>query len=181
MILANGFPKHGNHALVKAMQLLGLPARVQHAHDLQADARVAFIKRDPRNGLLSWIRQQGYPQTPGMFIAHFRQFDMGADPTLEHPMAGSLPQVMQPFEHWLTDERAIVVSYEALTADDAEMRRLADWAGVPYIADAFNWLPGMTKTWCADHSDWRKVWTPEVQAVWAAEGGPELLARWGYQ
>lgn len=170
MVTTNGFPKCGNHALVKALQLLGQPCQVQHLPFGQViEGPHVFIRRDPRNVVCSWIRFNGQPVTPGMFITAFRRFQ-------DRPLVAEMAE----YEGWLTDSSTLVVSYEALIADDAEMRRIADHLGVPYISGAFEALPGLTKTWFAAHSDYRTIWTPEVEAVWSAEGGPELLARWGY-
>lgn len=170
MVITNGFPKSGNHALVKAVQLLGLPCQVNHIpFGADLDSSHTFIKRDPRNIVCSWLRFYGKPVTPGMFIAAFRDF--GGKPLVE---------AMAEYEGWLSDCLTHVVKYEELIASDAVMREIAVNLGFPYIDGAFEALPGMTRTWFAEHSDYRTIWTPEVEAVWAAEGGPELLARWGY-
>jgi hypothetical protein len=172
MVITNGFPKAGNHALVKAMQLLGQPCAVQHIPCMVgisfADPHI-FIKRDPRNIICSWLRFNRKPVTPGMFISAFRDFGNGF----------GFVEDMARYEGWLFDPSVIVTRYEDLIASDAEMRRLADAVGTPYIDGAFEALPGLTATWFADHSDYRTIWTPEVDAVWSAEGGPELLTRWG--
>ena len=170
MVATSGFPKSGNHALVKATQLLGIPCQVEHIKFCEAVAdKHVFIKRDPRNIICSWLRFNGNPVTAGMFITAFRDFQ-----------GRPLVDEMADFEGWLTDSNTLVVSYEALILSDAEVRRIAAYIGVPYIDGAFAALPGMTRTWFPEHSDYRTVWTPEVEAVWNAEGGPELLKRWGY-
>ena len=168
-MITSGFPKSGNHALVKAVQLLGAPCDVAHIKYDGPVGKHIFIKRDPRNIVCSWLRFKGNPVTPGMFIAAFRAFE-------SKPLVDELAE----YEGWLADPETLVVSYESLTADDMEMKRIAEFIGVPYINGAFAYLPGLTRTWFADHSDYSAIWTPEVEAVWSAEGGPELLARWGY-
>lgn len=169
MVTTSGFAKAGNHALVKAVQLLGQPCEVTHIAYGGPIGRHVFIKRDPRNIVCSWLRFNGQPVTQGMFITAFRLFQYG-----------TLVDEMAAYEGWLTDPQTLVVSYEALIASDAEMRRIAAYLDVPYLDDAFSELEGLTSTWFAQHSDYRAIWTPEVQAVWVAEGGNELLARWGY-
>lgn len=170
MVTTSGFPKSGNHALVKAVQLLGQPCRVEHLPfgEPVGDKHI-FIRRDPRNIVCSWLRFQGHPVTPGMFLTAFRRFQ---ERSLVEEMAG--------YEGWLTDASTLFVRYENLIASDAEMRLIASYLGVPYLAGAFEALPGLTRTWFAEHSDYRGIWTPEVEAAWHAEGGAELLARWGY-
>ena len=169
MVTTTGFAKSGNHALVKAVQLLGSPCIVEHIEYAGPIGLHIFIKRDPRNTVCSWLRFNGRPVTPGMFITALRLF--------QH---ASLVEELAAYEGWLTDPQTLVVSYEALIASDAEMRRIAAYLDVPYLDDAFSELEGLTSTWFAQHSDYRAIWTPEVEAVWAAEGGNELLARWGY-
>lgn len=165
----NGFPKSGNHALVKAVQLLGVPCEVNHEPFTQ-DRPCVFIKRDPRNVVLSWLRHKGQPIVAGMVMTHLRDFEGGQ----------TLTEAMRPFEGWLTAPSALIVRYEDLIASDAEMRRIAQHLGVPYVDGAWQWLPGLTRTWHPAHSDWAQLWTPQVQAVFEEIGGPALLERWGY-
>ena len=169
MVITNGFPKCGNHALVKAVELLGQPCLVEHTPYSAPIGQQVFIKRDPRNAVCSWVRFIHKPVTPGMFITAFRQFQNAP-----------LITEMAEYEGWLSDPQTLVVRYEDLIASDAEMRRIAAYLGVPYLADSFDELPGLTRTWHADHSDYQVIWTPEVESVWGSEGGPALLTRWGY-
>jgi len=170
MVTTNGFPKCGNHALVKAIQLLGQPCVVEHLPfgEVVSDKHL-FVKRDPRNVLCSWLRFNGYAVTPGMFITSFRHFQ-----------SASLVEEMAAFEGWLSDPNTLIVRYEDLIADDEELRTIAAYLDTPYIEGAFEALPGLTRTWFAQHSDYTTIWTPNVEAVWIGEGGLELLARWGY-
>lgn len=169
MVTTSGFAKAGNHALVKAVQLLGQPCEVTHVAYVGPIGQHVFIKRDPRNIVCSWLRFNGQPVTQGMFLTAFRKFQYA-----------SLVDEMAAFEGWLTDPQTLVVSYESLVASDVEMRRIAEYLGVPYLDDAFSELEGLTATWFAEHSDYRTLWSPEVEAAWAAEGGNDLLNRWGY-
>lgn len=169
-MLTNGFPKSGNHALVKACELLGIPAEVQHRPYETGAGPCLFIKRDPRNILVSWLRFHGKEVTPGMFLSAFRYFQ---EDTLIAEMAA--------YEGWLSDRDTLVVSFESLIASPVDMIRIAARVGVPYLGGAWDHLPGLTRTWHAVHSDYRDIiWTPDVRKAWDAEGGGELLARWGY-
>lgn len=175
MIFPNGFPKHGNHALVKALQLLGQPCDTNHlqfdeAKHIPSEAKHVFIKRDPRDGLLSWMRFTGKEMTPGMFITSFRAMDD----------CGSLVSRLAKFEQWLSDPSVLVIRYEDLIASDECMRNIAAWAKIGYIEGAWEALPGLTRTWYPNHSDHKTFWTSDIEAVWVAEGGQELLNRWGY-
>ena len=169
MVITTGFAKSGNHALVKAVQLLGHPCSVDHIEYAGPIGQHVFIKRDPRSIVCSWLRFNGQPVTPGMWITAFRLFQYAP-----------LVEELAAYEGWLSDPQTLVVSYEALTASDAEMQRIAAFLDTPWIDGAFDELEGLTATWFAQHSNYRTIWTPEVEAVWVAEGGPALLARWGY-
>lgn len=162
----NGAPKMGNHALWKACELLGIASsgvnHVEHPADIERPR--IFIRRDPRNALVSWVRFEGMPVTQGTLIT---------------AMASYLPQLPR-YEGWLTDPDTLVVTFERLVANDQQMREIAAFAGVPYLDDAWPNLPNHTKTWTGRLSDWREHWTPAVDAAWVAAGGPALLARWGY-
>lgn len=178
-----GFPKCGNHALVKALQLIGIPvpggigAEVRHIPWVEEaayrDAPRLIVTRDPRPAIVSWLRMKEQPVTPGTVITRLRQWSPDVP-------GESLPEGLAHYEGWLTDPSTLVVRYEALIASDAEMRRIAAWLGVPYHAGAFDQLPGGTRTWNAVHSDHRPVWTPDVEDAWQALGGADVLKRWGY-
>lgn len=170
MVTINGFPKAGNHALAKACQLLGQPCVVSHIpHGGDVGEKHILIKRDPRNILCSWLRFIGQPVTPGTFLTAFRDFQ-----------GKHFVEAMADYEEWQRDAGTLVVRYEELIRDDEEIKRIADYLGMIYLPNAFENLPGMTRTWNPDHSDYRSIWTDEVQAAWAAEGGNTLLAAWGY-
>lgn len=173
-MVCNGFPKSGNHALVKACELLGIPAAVEHrryADGLPVGAAQFLVIRDPRNILVSLLRFEGKPVTPGMFLTRFRRLEGSRD---------TLAQGLARFEPWLRHERTHIVRYESLIASEVTMREMAVFADVPYLTGAWEALPGLTATWNQTPSDYRTIWTPDVEAVWIAEAGPVLLAEWGY-
>lgn len=167
----NGFPKHGNHPLAKVVQLLGRECTINHLpYGQPVGEKHVFIKRDPRNGLVAWLRMNGQPETAESFIAALHKFQ-------DRPLVEELAD----YEGWLTDPGTLVVRYEAMIASPAEIKRIAAYLDVDYSPSAFNHLPGLTRTWTGpNHSDYRNLWTPAVETAWADEGGAELLKRWGY-
>ena len=171
MVYANGFPKCGNHALVRALELLGVPdPRVHHLpYPGEFEGEHVFIKRDPRDVIVSWLRHQNKPVTPGTFLSSFRYFG-----------SGSLVDDMRLFEGWLEDGRVYVLRFEDLLADSRALRNLAAYLELPYYEGAFEHIPGPTITYNEKRSDYRDVWSSEVQKIWASEGGSQLLDRWGY-
>jgi hypothetical protein len=172
-VFCNGFPKAGNHALQKAVELLGVPCNVSHRVFEDGvpygTTHSVFIKRDPRDIIVSWLRFQQDVVTPGKFLARFRKFDYA-----------SLCEEMAQYEGWLYAQNTHVVRYEELIKSERAMRDMAAYLGVPYIDGAWSELPGLTRTWNDVMSDHRTVWTYLVQTVWSEEGGDQLLLRWGY-
>lgn len=171
IVQVNGFPKSGTHALAKACELLGLRAMLHHAqYGDDVPSPHLFIARDPRDVAISAVRFIGERVTDDNVIAMLRRFRVGDGRTMT--------EAMQPYEPWLRE--ALVVRYEALVADDRELRRVAGHLGVEYRDEAFRNLPGLTATWNAVRSDWRRVWSRAIEAAWKEIGGPALLQRWGY-
>jgi hypothetical protein len=171
-VITSGFPKHGNHALTKAVQLLGVNCSVNHIEyvdGLPEGEKHVFVTRDPRNAVISWLRFTGRPLTQGMFITALG--DLDGKPLID---------AMAAYEGWLTNPNTLVVRFEDLIASDARMRSIASYLGVQYLDDAFPALLGGTMTWTGALSDYTTLWTPAIDAAWIAAGGPALLARWGY-
>lgn len=176
----NGFPKSGNHALMKACELLGHPAQVEHIPFAQGlpegTTHHIFIKRDPRNVVISALRHIGNHVTPGTILSSFKKFEFQRG--ILHG-EGSLVKLMGDYEGWLDDKKTLVVSYEELTNDATGMKMMAEYLGTPYMG-GFENLEGLTMTWNKVHSDFRIVFTSELHEQWAKEGGTDLLMRWGY-
>lgn len=171
-VVANGYPKMGNHALVKALQLLGEPCEVNHIpfeKPLPHAGPHLLIKRDPRNALISWMRFCQKPVTPGMFVSTFRW--------VEH---STYRIALAEYEGWLADPATFVVKFEDLIASDTEMRRIAAHLDIPYLDGAWEELPGLTTTWTGKLSDYRDIWNPYVEGCWKTGDGDGILRRWGY-
>ena len=166
----NGFPKSGNHALLRGCELLGIPCQVNHIPYVERqEGKFIFIKRDPRNVVISRLRGQRRPVTPGTFLTFFRKFE-----------STSLIKELEAYEGWLEDPKSLIISYEHLITNESTMKKIADYVGVSYLPKAFERLEGLTKTWNKIHSNYKEIWTQEVEASWQTEGGSELLIRWGY-
>lgn len=180
MIVVNGCPKSGTHALLKAVELLGQP--VDDVHHIpfgqplpDGVTKHLFIIRDPRNVIISWLRFNGKTVTDGTIMAAAQENDNGT----------SLLQIADSFLGWLTDANTHVVKFEDLIKDDAALRGIAAFLGVPYLDTAFPNLPGYTITWTGDgvtpaYSDYTQIWTPALAAFWTANGGDALVAAYGY-
>lgn len=174
VLTCNGFPKSGSHLLVRACELLGVPASVRHipfSEGVPEDTtHHIFIKRNPRDLPISLLRWKNLPVTVGMYLTKYRLF-----------MSYPLRTEMLEYADWLTDANTFVVSFEALLRDDAELRRIAEYLGVPYIDGAFEDLPGFTVTWIdGNHADHRSIWCDQIEQAWQLEGGAEIQATFGY-
>ena len=175
-IICNGIRKHGTHALLKAVELLGQPLQYKEQsgavlrHDVYGDLPTStkhlFIKRNPKNAFISLMRSYNLPLTSGMIRSKLLSFE---DETyVDH---------CTPYLGWLDDPDTLVVKFEDLTTDSgASIDAIADHLGVSRQADAFANLFGHTVTWTGEFSDYEALaaWDAEVDAVWADMGGQAL-------
>lgn len=86
------------------------------------------------------------------------------------------------YTRWLTDPdlSLLVVRFEDMLANDGELRRIAQWLGVPFQDDAFEVLYGGSRTWSGRLSDWREHWNDQVDAKWRSCGAQTLQDELGY-
>lgn len=176
-ITTSGHPKSGCHLLTKAVQLLGVNCGVEHLEcpvtvlpSMFEDGKHVFIKRDPRNVVISWLRFHGRPATRGMFMTALSDFYQGR----------TLAESFARYEGWLDDPHTLVIRFEDLSTEKSELVRIAEYLNVPYLDDAWPALPGGTMSWSGKHSDYREIWTPQVERAWDQAGGGALLKRWRY-
>jgi hypothetical protein len=174
MINLNGAPKSGTHALIKAVELLGLPCDGVSAQILRSPYAVApkgagavFIYRHPRNALISRVRMERAQQvTPGLLIT---------------TMSGFCAEYMQ-YVDYLSDSETLCVRLENLIAQETTHQAIAAHIGRMYIANAHAALPGMTFSYNAAPSEWTTDlnWTQQVTDEWVANGGAACEAAFGY-
>lgn len=176
-LCAHGFPKSGNHALVKACQLLGVPCDVEHREFAQGlpvlTTHDVLIKRDPRNVVISKLREEGQPVTVGMFLQKAKRFT-------KEPLSVELAR----YEPWL-EHAGFVVRFEDLASPDvmvreSVMKSIASYLGVKYREGAAAELPGLTRTYNVVKSDYRTIWSDDLEYEWNVLGGAFMLNHWGY-
>jgi hypothetical protein len=161
MILVNGIPKSGTHALLKGVELLGIPASNITLDHLpfgplpENTEKHIFIIRHPRNIIISYCRWINKPVTTGMLIGCIQDFQ-------EKHFA----DYCNDFIPWLTDTDTYVIKYEDLCISDTALRSVANYLEIPYLEDAFPNLPGLTATWTGSPSDWTTIWNDEIDAEW---------------
>lgn len=181
--IANGMPKTGTHALLKGMELLGIPASLAGPQDgfgymdhipysaSPPAGKMVHIIRHPKNMLISWVRWVGNPVTEGMLIGAIQSYNtIGIAATLD------------AYQGWLSDANVHTVKYEDLVASAQALTDIATFLGVSYLVDAFANLPGLTETWTGSPSDYttKAAWTANVDAAWTAAGIPARQAAFGY-
>lgn len=170
MILCNGLPKSGTHALEKAVQLLGQVTELEHVpYADRRDGRQLLIKRHPRNVVISWLRFMSGPITEGKIIHAIQTYD-----------GGLVGDRFAAYEGYLSDPDAHVVTFENLISDESELRGISEFLACPYIDDAFVNILGLTITWTGKLSNWSDHWTDLIDAAWAEAGGYEAEQRWNY-
>lgn len=172
--IANGFPKSGTHALLKALELLGAGSVsiAHHPYGWQRPPESVHmcIFRHPRNCLISMCRFQGFPVVTGYLLKLIQSY--GTFGRMADCLSGFLP--------WRSEAGVLCITYEDLMASDASLREIAEFAGLPFLDDAFRNLPGLTKTWSGKPSQWIEYWNPILDEAWASSGMLALEKELGY-
>ena len=180
-VIANAVPKSGTHALLKAIELLGVPqaketfgegvmlTHLEATETIPDEVKVVTVFRNPRNCLVSMCRFQGRPIAAGFLIGIIRAY-MVRDKSMRAYFEAFLP--------WM--EQSHCIRYESLCDSDETLRGVAAFLGVPYLDDAFPNLLGGTMSWTGKPSDWRAHWNDSIQRVWEEEGMDEIEKVLGY-
>jgi len=166
-VICNGIPKSGTHALLKAVQLLGV-TDTDHEHLAYSsplhDKHILII-RNPRDVLISWCRWTYKQVTQGFIIGAMAEF-------VQH---------YNDYKPWLTDADTLVIKFEDLISDNGvTIQQIATYLDVPYLTDAYANLPGLTRTWTGNYSDWTEHWTQDIEDAWQAVGGANVEQDYGY-
>lgn len=171
VVLCNGIPKSGTHALVRAVQLLG--CETEHVHTPYSDkasGKQILITRNPKNTLISWLRFTGEKVTQGFLMGLFKSYD-------GYPLYDSYARY-QPYQE---DKDTLIVRFEELFSDGgSSLERVADFIGVPLLDDAYDNIEGLTLTYTGKLSDWRDHWSDLVEAAWIEARGDEVEKLWSY-
>lgn len=216
MIVANGVPKSGTHALMALLAMQGgkrvpgildgfrgprallmptgawpaVPTLEQatalphdhflHGHvpadvEVPPSVKVVTVLRHPRNVLVSYSRRFAFNRMILKWIARRRRgmhTALGSPPTLQEILANGFVdrpfvEVYRRFLGWRG--RGLVVRYEDIPRDFT--------AGAP---DLYAGAAEDHNTLTSEPTDWREVWTPDIDASWRAAGGYELEQDAGY-
>jgi hypothetical protein len=180
-ITCNGIRKHGTHALLKAVELLGCPvayqgqpgANLHHKPFIEeVTGKHIFIRRHPKNAFISLLRMHNIPLTTGMLISKMQSFE-----------DENYVQHCDSYLGWLSDANALNIKFEDLMTDGGvTFQVIADYLNVPYLEDAYPNRFGLTATWSGELSDYTSLqaWTNAAQAAWVSIGGDQLEQDLGY-
>tara|TARA_R110000744_G_scaffold61874_1_gene127873 strand:+ start:1689 stop:2249 length:561 start_codon:yes stop_codon:yes gene_type:complete len=182
-IICNGIQKHGTHALLKAVELLGQPIEFEGmegavlAHNeygsIPVNTKHLFIIRNPKNAFISLMRMHNIPLTTGMLMAKLQSYD--GENYVDH---------CKPYLDWLDDADTLVINFDDMVSDQGQtvMDSIADHLGVARQSDAKANLLGHTETWTGtlSNNETLDAWNDEVEAVWLSIGGLALEQRLGY-
>ena len=180
-ITCNGIRKHGTHALLKAVELLGCPVAYQGQDGAtlhhkpfteEVNGKHIFIRRHPKNAFISLLRMHNIPLTTGVLISKMQSFE-----------SENYVQHCEPYLGWLSDNNTFNIKFEDLIKDGGTtFKVIANYLNVPYLEDAYPNRFGLTATWSGELSDYKTLaaWTAAVDETWTAIGGDQLEQDLGY-
>lgn len=190
MICTVALMRHGGSHLIRPIvAVLGVNRLHEPGKDVpldHAEGPVIVFLRDPRNRMVATWRW--WSQKPRKAAAMLRG---GADADeqiawlLSRDGGGFLPEMLRWARIWCHRPDALTVRFETICADGcAEVARIAEHLGLPADAERdiaiFKAVYGHGRTYTGKHSDWRETFGPASNAMWDANGGPELIELMGY-
>lgn len=189
MIVVNGLPKSGTHAVMSWLTQMGLKRRPgtilpspDGLHVVGGD--IHSIEQDGREGYFILAHVPARLALPGSVITVFRdprnvlvsycrhrEREDCDRPSLVEAIGSFWNQPFVPlYDSYLGwHGRSVVLRYE-----DMPSWQVGDGASL-YAGQSRDW-----NTRTGSPSDWRDHWTQEAEEAWQDAGGVELLARAGY-
>lgn len=191
MILANGCPKSGTHALMAMLAKEGgkrVPGLMDGLHD-RRPLKLRGTPSDPSP--VTWGRalslDDGYflhahvrsahaRELPGfrvitifrdprnVLVSYMRWKGLGAEAVLRHFLGRPFVEVYRGFLGW---------------GRHGEWLRYED-IGIVAGPPGYENAERANSTWTGAPSDWRDYWTDRVARAWRAAGGDDLVAEAGY-
>lgn len=141
-----------------------------------SDKVIVFL-RDPRNWLVSAYKWK-HGSTPS---------DEGLSRFMVAKKKGETPLgfVRKWAERWVGWPGALTVRYEDMTPGPRgiqQVARVASFLDAPRMpAEVYAEVYGMSGTFTGQPSRWQDWFGPRSMKAWEAGGGPEVLARMGYE
>jgi hypothetical protein len=184
VVIVNGCPKSGTHAVMSMLSKMGLTrvstvtvyspdeadkysdldhshyvaGHIPAKHDLTSFL-VVTIFRDPRNVLTSYCRYRKKMEDAEISIPEAIADFWGAP----------FVSVYRSYLRWREPGRSVCLRYE-----DLPLHQVGNGAGL-YPEDNDYW-----NTHTGSPSDWRRTWDRAAKVAWKSAGGPELLKGAGY-
>lgn len=157
--LPNGRFVHSHIAYALSAEL----ALVKHKH--------LFILRNPRDIAVSWMRhrakqdpslKEGYPLLKKL---------------IQQGMYGeSVPDFFLGFVEWLDKQNIYVVKFEDVKSTSFDFTPMFEYLGIEAPEESIKSALGVGPTFNKRTSDWRDVWTDELQDIWKDSNGEKAEA-----
>lgn len=176
-----GIPKSGTNATEKVVRLLGrTPSHHMHTpprEEIYTKHKVIYIRRNPRNVLISWLRYHERELTEKNMIDTIQDFGY---PDEDRQHGNSMFDMYTAYDEWRSIPSVCVVRYEDLVQDQDTIDRIADYLNVPRSDGILPSLPKGTYTWNDKKSNWKEYWTDRVEGAWLMSGMPVIESTMGY-
>ncbi|MCK8137771.1 hypothetical protein [Pseudoalteromonas sp. 2CM28B] len=127
-----------------------------------------FIYRDARNLALSWLRHRNREDsTIAVSTKNLIKLIKGG-------MFGvSIPDFYSGFINWIADPKTFVISFEEITSGNYSFSKLETFLEVP-AGSIDNSIFANSSTKNKVHSNWKDLWSDDVEAAWVEAGGISL-------
>jgi len=189
-VCVTGIPKSGTHALLKAVEMMGVPVgegkahidvetlpaepgHVYHCHippqELPGDCRTIVMLREPRNALVSYARfRYGVVTAGNLRLSLLDFFDF------------SFPEWLRKFIDYRESE-CLPIRFDDLLTDGGEsVERIGKYIDAFDTTDVYKNINGQTVTYTGRLSNWQDHWTQRLEKEWRDTGCADLAGRYGY-
>ncbi len=184
VVICNGNPKAGLHALLRTVELLGIPLDVtgqgKTGHCIGGHwplsnpplvGKHIHIIRNPRNMLVSWTRFTRGDFAPGFLISAFKSY------YLKKPIY----EEFMDYVPYLRRKGILTVRFEGLAEGDGDTAEsIAAFIGTPMLPGVIERRLGGTITWTGKLSIWEDYWSDAIEEAWVEARGLEIEKAFGY-
>lgn len=198
MVIANGCPKSGTHALMEWLQRMGLKRApgIVKAEPGRSTLRVYGTPADPEPVTAAEVLEG----RPGWFIhGHLQPVKDVGDATVITVVRDPRNVLVSYVRWWnsLNEKQTTLLETLGAFFDDSDYpfldiyRDFLGWAGrgpimryehMPRVKlpGVYNGASANHSTWNDEPSDWRSAWSDDIEREWLRRGGARALIEAGY-
>ncbi len=206
LVICNGNVKAGRHALIKTVELLGIPwdhqERGRPGHCISGHwpghrppppvtahlLRKATAREDGKplpEPDFKHIHIIRHPRNMLVSWVRFTRTDVAPGYLIaafkSYFEGRPIYDEFVGYRGWLNDPEVLNVRFEGLTSDDGETaQQIADFLDVPMLPDVVERRLGGTITWTGKLSNWEDHWSEIIDQAWGEARGPEIEEMFGY-